>query len=345
MDGNSVGSTLITLRNILKERSVSRSEYAKVMLEISQMLGSSTRKAVKDAISDIRRRESNLRFRPLVLGGDDVTLLIQPDCAADFCVTFARAFKATTEEKLKSSARVAEYLKNEDRKSRLNYLTSSGGILFQKKKHPYATSVRLVEGLARKAKDRTFPDPIIPPTEGAIKVNPSAVAFVRLTESSGESIDSIMKRLRKFHLRSNGYDFYTGTMDGFITCENSVDDAGEITLERLVDVVHKQNGGSVISRFRRMLSEISQDRLDDAELLFDQAEKNDPLFENNPVVGLLKFEAERADVSNRKLWHYPTNLGRETIINDFLVLDHYINGDGDTDGEDDSPDAESDKEA
>ena len=345
MDGNSVGSTLITLRNILKERDSSRSEYAKVMLEISQMLRSSTRKAVKDAISGIRDREPNLRFRPLVLGGDDVTLLIQPDWAADFCVTFARAFKEATKEKLKSSVWVSEYLKNNDEEPRLEYLTSSGGILFQKKKHPYATSVRLVEELARKAKDRIFPDPIIPPHKGAIEVNPSAVAFVRLTESSGESIDSIMKRLRKFRLRSKDCDFYTGKKDGFITCENSVDDPGEITLERLVDVVHKQNGGSVISRFRRMLTEISQDRLDDAEHLFEQAKTMDPYFKNNPVVGLLKFEAERADDSNRKHWYYRKKYGLETIINDFLVLDHYINGDGDIDGEDDYPDAESGKEA
>ena len=345
MDGNSVGSTLITLRNILKERAVSRSEYAKVMLEISQMLRSSTRKAVKDAISEIRNREPNLRFRPLVLGGDDVTLLIQPDWAADFCVAFAGSFKKATKEKLKSSVWVSEYLKNNDEEPRLEYLTSSGGILFQKKKHPYATSVRLVEELARKAKDRIFPDPIIPPHKGAIEVNPSAVAFVRLTESSGESIDSIMKRLRKFRLRSKDCDFYTGKKDGFITCENSVDDPGEITLERLVDVVHKQNGGSVISRFRRMLTEISQDRLDDAEHLFEQAKTMDPYFKNNPVVGLLKFEAERSDESNRKLWYYRTDSGLETIINDFLVLDHYINGDGDIDGEDDSPDAESGKEA
>ncbi|WP_406043106.1 Cas10/Cmr2 second palm domain-containing protein [Succinimonas sp.] len=346
MDGNSVGSTLITLRKILKEKQVSRSEYAKVMLDVSQMLRSSTRKAVKDAISDIRAREPNLRFRPLVLGGDDVTLLIQPDYAADFCVAFARAFKEATKEKLKSSVWVSEYLKNNAGKPRLEYLTSSGGILFQKKKHPYATSVDQVDGLARKAKDRKFPNPIIPLPEGAIKVNPSAVAFVRLTESSGEKIGTILERLHKFHLRSKGCDFYIGRKDGFITCENSVDDAGEITLERLVDVVHKQNGGSVISRFRRMLSEVAQGRLNDAEHLFEQAKTMDPYFKNNPVVGLLKFEVERrSEGSNRKHWYYRKKYGLETIINDFLVLDHYINGDGDIDGEDDSPDAESGKEA
>ncbi|WP_406547455.1 Cas10/Cmr2 second palm domain-containing protein [Succinimonas sp.] len=345
MDGNSVGSTLITLRNILKEWQVSRSEYAKVMLEISQMLGSSTREAVKDAIHGIMSQKSDLRFRPLVLGGDDVTLLIQPDCAADFCVAFAKAFKEATKNKLESSARVAEYLKNNAGRSRLDYLTSSGGILFQKKKHPYATSVRLVEGLARIAKNRKFPDPIIPPTEGAIKVNPSAVVFVRLTESSGESISAIMSRLRKFRLRVQGDNFYTGKVDGFITCEKSVDDAGEITLERLVDVVHKQNGGSVIPRFRRMLSEVAQGRLKDADHLFEQAKTMDPSFKKNPVVGLLKFETERAEGSDGKHWYYRTSYGLETIINDFLVLDHYINGDGDTDGEDGSPDAGSGKEA
>ncbi len=348
MDGNSVGATLIKLRDILKKSRVSRPEYVKVMLEISAILGDSTRNAVVTAVSRLlKKNESLLKFRPLVLGGDDVTLLIQPDCAADFCVEFAREFKTETEKNLKGSPLIMSYLNNPDtEKPYLTWLTTSGGILFQKKKHPYATSVKLVEGLAEIAKNR-FPHS---DRKDIIAVNPSAVAFVRLTESSGEDIKTIVERLRSFRQPASGAVFHTGSRNGFITCNNSGESLDEIpldeiTLEGLVSAVRDQKGGPVITRFRRMLSEISRGRLADAERLFSQADTMDTAFKKSPVVSLLIKKALREEGNCKNPWYTQTDDGMETVINDILVLDHYINGDDSADGRDESDGAASEKEA
>jgi hypothetical protein len=278
----------------------------------------------------------------LVLGGDDVTLLIQPDCAADFCVEFAREFKTETEKNLKGSQLIRTYLKDtKSGKPLLTSLTSSGGILFQKKKHPYATSVKLVEGLADIAKNR-FPHS---DRKDIIAVNPSAVAFVRLTESSGEDIKTILERLRSFSQPVSEAVFHTGSQNGFITCNNSGESPDEITLERLVSAVREQKGGPVITRFRRMLSEISRGRLADADHLYSQAESMDSSFMKNPLVDLLMKNTIRNDRDAMNRWYYRTEDGMETVINDILVLDHYINGDDSADGRDESDGAASEKEA
>lgn len=350
MDGNSVGATLIKLRDILKKGSVDRPKYVKVMLEISAILGDSTRNAVVTAVSRLlKKNESLLKFRPLVLGGDDVTLLIQPEYAADFCVEFAREFKTETEKNLKGSQLIRTYLKDKTSgKSLLTSLTSSGGILFQKKKHPYATSVKLVEGLAEIAKNRFQ----VPPEskDGGIFVPPSVVAFVRLTESSGEDIKTILERLRSFRQPASEAVFHTGSRNGFITCNNSGESLDEIpldeiTLEGLVSAVRDQKGGPVITRFRRMLSEISRGRLADAERLFSQADAMDTAFKKSPLVSLLIKKALREEGNCKNSWYTQTDDGMETVINDILVLDHYINGDDSADGRDESDGAASEKEA
>ncbi|WP_019002413.1 Cas10/Cmr2 second palm domain-containing protein [Succinimonas amylolytica] len=353
MDGNSVGTTLIRLRSVLSGRDgenaapVSRGEYTKVMLEISEMLQNSTRNAVKEAISGLMKmkKDSSLNFRPLVLGGDDVTLLMDPRYAADFCVNFARKFRTETETSIKKSVLIGKYLKG-----KLKFLTSSGGILFQKKKHPYQGAVRLVESLAKMAKDRwknlssaapskngtELWDKVISASEkGVIRVNPSAVAFVRVTEASGEALGELFDRLRRFRIPSEGREFCTGSMNGFVTLGSSDEDAGEVTLEQLADCVGRQQGGAVISRFRRMLSEISCGRLTDARQLFKQARRNDDSFINNPVVELLIKSGEHEEEDPDGIWYYKVPAGQgdrqqsqdfryESIINDILVLDHYI---------------------
>lgn len=340
MDGNSVGTTLIRLRSILsgkhgktKTEPVSRSEYTKVMLQISDMLQKSTQKAVQTAIDKLLDKNENLIFRPLVLGGDDVTLLIEPRYAADFCVEFAKAFKQQTTD----AFRTDDNPENNDLLHRLlggqiRFLTSSGGILFQKKKHPYAGSVRLVEELAKMAKNRPFPKQNAGSYSGDITVNPSAVAFVRLTEASGESLAEILDRLRRFRIPANNCDFYTGSRNGFITCTGSGEDAGEVTLEMIAACVREQNGGPVISRFRRMLSEIACGRLKDAERLFEQACDQNSNYKNNPAVKLILRNVIRTEEKDCDGRWYSINTENndankryyESLLNDILVLDHYI---------------------
>ncbi len=158
LDGNGMGQILMKLREHLQDRS--RDEYSEKMRWFSDMLEDVTLRAVRKATGEMLRRagfsvDSPDRvpvFRPLVVGGDDLTVLVDPKYAYDFVIDYCREFRLASREAI---------LKNELLKKVLEggglppYLTASGGILFNKKSHPFFNSIRLVDGLAERAKKLT----------------------------------------------------------------------------------------------------------------------------------------------------------------------------------------------
>ncbi|WP_406041881.1 Cas10/Cmr2 second palm domain-containing protein [Succinimonas sp.] len=155
MDGNGMGQTLMALRESL--RGESREKYTEEMRKFSGLLDSITVSSVREALSDILenpREGRKARLRPLVIGGDDVTLLIEPCYAYDFVIKFARAFYKNSQSRIASPENTA--LRNALSDAGLpNYLTASGGILFHKKKHPFFNSISIVDNLAKMAKKLT----------------------------------------------------------------------------------------------------------------------------------------------------------------------------------------------
>lgn len=158
MDGNGMGQTLMVLREALK--SESREKYTEEMRKFSGLLDSITVSSVQEALSDIlekaqgKPKAKGMILRPLVIGGDDVTLLIEPCYAYDFAVKFAAAFYRNSQDSIAQPENTV--LRNALSKEKLPlYLTASGGILFNKKKHPFFNSIRIVEGLAEMAKKLT----------------------------------------------------------------------------------------------------------------------------------------------------------------------------------------------
>ncbi len=158
LDGNGMGQILMKLREHLKDRD--RDDYSTEMRRFSEMLEDVTIRAVQKATGEMLRRagfsvDSPDRvpvFRPLVVGGDDLTVLVDPKYAYDFVIDYCREFRLASREAI---------LKNELLKKVLEggglppYLTASGGILFNKKSHPFFNSIRLVDGLAERAKKLT----------------------------------------------------------------------------------------------------------------------------------------------------------------------------------------------
>lgn len=154
MDGNGMGQTLMALRKALNDRQ--QEEYTAEMRKFSGLLDSITVSSVQEALSEILKKAQGktkaMILRPLVIGGDDVTLLIEPCYAYDFAIKFAAAFYKNSQESIKKNAVLQSALSKEDLPP---YLTASGGILFNKKKHPFFNSIRIVEGLAEMAKKLT----------------------------------------------------------------------------------------------------------------------------------------------------------------------------------------------
>lgn len=159
MDGNGVGQTLMALKTSLKDKD--GSVYSKRMSKFSEILENITGGAVKDTMEAIIRKagtKENFFFRPLVVGGDDVTVLIEPRFAYDFVINFCKNFYKKSKEAINHKDNkdaitpIADALQKAGKPA---YLSASGGILFNKISHPFYNSLRIVEGLAEKAKRLT----------------------------------------------------------------------------------------------------------------------------------------------------------------------------------------------
>ena len=136
-------------------------EYSKNMSKFSEILENITGGAVKDTMEAIIRKagtKENFFFRPLVVGGDDVTVLIEPRFAYDFVINFCKNFYKKSKEAINHKDNkdaitpIADALQKAGKPA---YLSASGGILFNKISHPFYNSLRIVEGLAEKAKRLT----------------------------------------------------------------------------------------------------------------------------------------------------------------------------------------------
>ncbi len=95
-----------------------------------------------DIIQDILKQKGNvtLPMRPIVLGGDDVTLIIRGDLAMAFTYAYLEEFEKQTEENLKDYG---------------GKLTAAAGIAFVKEKFPFHYSAHIAEELTSFAKNKS----------------------------------------------------------------------------------------------------------------------------------------------------------------------------------------------
>ena len=91
-------------------------------------------------------RDSIYPIRPVILGGDDLTVIIRADLALDFTVEFLNAFERQTKEQFEF---LAKYYQVEGFE---NGITACAGIAYIKEKYPFHYGVHLADLLTGKAK-------------------------------------------------------------------------------------------------------------------------------------------------------------------------------------------------
>lgn len=181
-DGNGLGALLQALgEHVRSERDV----FVDLFSDFSQAVSRTTTQAAQRATAevllpargDIRRAEDPdfsggglVPARPIVLGGDDLTILLRADLAIPFARTFLNAFEEESRNAL--AALKSKY----PRVTGLpEALTAGAGIAFIKSSHPFHLAHELAEGLARHAKDRAKAG------LGGGKRAPPSLAFHRVT--------------------------------------------------------------------------------------------------------------------------------------------------------------------
>ena len=103
--------------------------------EFSTQLDLSTQKAAQEAYGGISSGDSDkLPVRPVVLSGDDLTVICRADIAVDFAAKYLKAFEEKTKERIEAP------------------LTACAGIAFIKSSYPFHYGYQLAETLFTQAK-------------------------------------------------------------------------------------------------------------------------------------------------------------------------------------------------
>jgi len=140
IDGNGMGNRINDIINSEKEN------IFEELKTFSESIGKSTIEAYQCAIKAIiplvdenysKNKPIELPMRPIILGGDDLTVIIRADLALKFTEVFLNEFEKNTETKLGKD----------------KGLTACAGIAFVKEKFPFHYSAHLAEELCGFAKD------------------------------------------------------------------------------------------------------------------------------------------------------------------------------------------------
>ena len=180
-DGNAIG-------RLIKDLNISAPpgcDVSKRFKDFSDNLKDATKNAARTAVREVlvddarRGKSKKLRARPVVLGGDDLTILVAGDLAVRFAVEFCKAFEKETCAKL-------GYLEHEGLTG-FDGLTACAGITLAKRNFPFDRAYHLAESLCKHAKNTVKYAREIEDKNGEPKFpaydRGSAVAFYRVTTS------------------------------------------------------------------------------------------------------------------------------------------------------------------
>lgn len=141
-DGNGLGKIV---QVVGKQKDVFR--------EFSQKLDIATKEAANKAfesVADKFKEKVIIPIRPVVLSGDDMTVIIRGDLALDYANSFITAFEETTKHYLGKILQ-EQHVFAEDK----NYLTTCAGIAYIKSSYPFYYGYQLAEELCGQAKKDT----------------------------------------------------------------------------------------------------------------------------------------------------------------------------------------------
>ncbi len=154
IDGNGMGETVLKFNQELLAKNIVGKEFSRAHREFSEKIVQTTREALKTAYEKvlIPAKDKYIPARLILMGGDDLTIIVRADLAIPFTM---------------------EYLKSMENSTTLpKPLTASAGIIFMKKNFPFNVGYYFAEELTEHAKQysRNLDNSI-----------PSSVAFHRIS--------------------------------------------------------------------------------------------------------------------------------------------------------------------
>ena len=203
-DGNGLGQLLINARAAVENRP---DQFVSVFQEISKVITEATVHAAKQATHEVllpaREEGKPLPARPVLLGGDDLTILVRADLAMDFLRAFIRAFEAYSPAAL-------EQLRKKGVEGLPPRLTIGAGLVYMSASQPFYLMSHLAESLMSRAKQQAKAFDLQDP--------PSSLAFYRVTSGVVDDYEMIVKHELT---HTEGGDQYIDTLGCYFVGEES----------------------------------------------------------------------------------------------------------------------------
>ena len=205
-DGNGLGQLLMDLKDSTQKDGsgkapLSDEHYVEVFKAISDAIQKATEDAAAEAVEQVlapnksvpldESTEALYPARPIVLGGDDLTMIVRADLALPFTQAFLLAFEKTSREQLQDVKRRPAC---KDLQAVIpDYLTACAGIVYAKSSQPFSLLNNLAEGLCKQAKSVSKANKInANESDKEAKVVPSSISFHRVTSALIDDYNSIL---------------------------------------------------------------------------------------------------------------------------------------------------------
>ncbi|WP_159790762.1 Cas10/Cmr2 second palm domain-containing protein [Sodalinema gerasimenkoae] len=187
-DGNGLGQIFLNFAQCLGDKQTNR-DYIQAYREFSLELDECTEAAFREAVQTIFGEfDEAIPLIPLIIGGDDLTVVCDGKKALHFTQIFLKQFEAQTEQKT-VVAKIAK------KQFSINRLSACAGIAIIKPHFPFSVAYELAESLIKSAK--SVKQTVIKPDSKPITPFPcSAIDFHILYDSTHIDLERIRRNLR-----------------------------------------------------------------------------------------------------------------------------------------------------
>lgn len=183
-DGNDLGKLIPTFFS----EEIKGDKFVRLQKTMSDLLNDCTINAAKKAFEEVinspedkKLHKTTVPIRPIVCGGDDLTIIIQAPLAIEFTKTFLQKF---TEE---TTTNFVEWAKDIGTEKLQKGLTACAGIAFVKEKYPFHYAVELADDLCKHAKKEAQK------VKEEEKTTPACFSFYKIESAFVRSFEEIQK--------------------------------------------------------------------------------------------------------------------------------------------------------
>lgn len=237
-DGNGLGQVV---RKVGSDRDV----FRKFSIDLDKATEKSANEAYESVKNMFNAKEKEkekekelIPIRPIVLGGDDLTVICRADLAIPYVTQFLKSFEQNTKGIVKRGVFADEPYQTG--------LTACAGVAFIKSSYPFHYGYNLAESLCSAAKKDAKDTEAIRNGNALPK---SCLCFHRVQGSFTDDYDTIIKRelTPNAHLRFDFGPYYVNEKTGRWTISH---------LQDAVENLSKDKSGSVRTHIRRWISEM-----------------------------------------------------------------------------------------